>query len=95
MNTTAAPLTPEALFAAYNKRAILMALVGDFAGCAALRVSHLVWSQAPAIFPDFAATLVESDSPRGALWDTMHLAAEIPGAWDLYVATRDALAGAL
>ncbi len=93
MTNEMAPRTPESFHDAFKTRALLGALLGEFGGVHALRLSHLVWEQAPAFFPEFAAAcLDEHQGPRTAAWVIAEEAREIPGAWDLYQAARNVAA---
>jgi len=81
--------TPEQLFSQIKNTVALAALVGDFSWSAALRISHMVWDIIPADFPLYADALI-TNGPKCAFWDIEHIAREVPGGWDLYVAARDA-----
>lgn len=87
MSNAATHLMPS-LHAAFGKRAALAALLGDTRPVRALRLARLVYDQVPALFPEFAADLVEGDV-RPACWSLACLVADMPGAWDIWVEARD------
>lgn len=80
-------LSLESLSAAVRARVLLASLLGDYRPSQALRLARLVWEQAPVLFPDFAAALVEGDT-RAACWDVSQLVADLPGTWDIATEAR-------
>lgn len=82
-------MTNDAFFAKYHKRAILLALLGDYSGTRLLRVASMVWEQFPALFPDVATTILECDNARTAGWVIREMVKDVPGAWDIWVEARD------
>jgi hypothetical protein len=82
-------MTNDALFAKYHKRAILLAILGDYSGTALLRVASMVWYEFPALFPDVATAILECDNARTAGWVIREMFKDVPGGWDIWVASRD------
>lgn len=78
-----AVLTMGALHARFQKRALLGVLVGNLEGVRALCLAREVLERFPAVFPEFAAELVEGDT-RAACWDLAEIARDLVGAFNVY-----------
>lgn len=85
MNDDAAAMTYDTLWAKYSKRAMLLAILGDYSGTQVLRVAHMVWDTFPAVFPEIATAVLECDSPRTAAWCIAEMMKDTAGAWDIWV----------
>lgn len=81
-------MTYDTLWAKYHKRAILLALLGDYTGTQLLRVAHAVWDTFPALFPEVATAVLECDSPRTAAWCIAEMTKDMVGTWDIWVDAR-------
>ena len=87
MTTTLALYSPDALHDAFGKTAALGVVVGDFSGVRALRLARVVYERHPALFPAFAAEIVEA-SARSACWSLTQIAADVVGAYDVFAEAR-------
>lgn len=72
------------LHSRYRGTVMLAVLVGDFKPAQALRLAGEVWDKFPALFPDFAADLLECGA-RSACWSLAQTVTHTPGAWDVWV----------
>jgi hypothetical protein len=80
-------LSTSELHTQYRATALLATLLGDFKPAQALRLAAQVWDKFPALFPDFAADLLECGA-RSACWSLAESVAHTPGAWDVWVEAR-------
>ena len=80
-------VTIESLHSAFGKRAALHFLAGDSKPVQALRLARVVWDTLPALFPAFAADLVEGDV-RAACWALGATTADLPGTWNVNAEAR-------
>ncbi len=85
--TTPALYSPDALHNAFSQIAALGAVVGDFSGVRALRLARIVYERHPALFPWFAAEIVEAGA-RSACWSLAQIASDIVGAYDVFTEAR-------
>ena len=83
--TIEAIYTPTDLHSKYGPAVLLGALVGQFEQVRALRLAVAVYDRFPALFPDFAESLVDNPaSPKGACWFLAQGLSEVSGSYDLH-----------